>query len=491
MNTKCGSYSLLLTDFYELTMAYGYWRNRMHEREAVFHLSFRSNPFHGGYSVACGLANIIDYLHNLSIDDTQYCYLKNLVDVNQQPIFEKAFLDYLRNMNFACDVDAVPEGTIVFPNEPILRVRGPILQAQILETALLNLIDFQSRIATKATRICLAAAGDPVIEFGLRHAQGVGGMEATRAAYIGGCVATSNVLAGMQYNIPVRGTQAHSWVMAFETEREAFQAYANVIPNNCVFLVDTYNTLNGVRNAVWIAQKLREKGYAAGGVRLDSGNIARLSIEARKILDQAGCADMAIIASNELDENIITSLKLQGAPIHVWCVGSKLVASYDRPALESIYKLGALKKNDGTWRPCIKISEHLGKMSTPGVLQVRRFQIGREFIGDMIYDETILKGGGGERTIVDPLDTTRTKLMPDAATANDLLTPVFRKGRQVHQNMSLQAIRQYVKEQLQCLHPSIKRLCSANKYPVGMEVSLHRRRANLCMRMRRGGGSSP
>jgi len=481
---ECGNRSLLLTDFYELTMAYGYWKNRIHEREAVFHLSFRKNPFHGGYSVACGLADAIDHLRYLSMDGAQCCYLQSLTGNDKQPLFEKDFLEYLRKMIFSCDVDAVPEGTIVFPNEPVLRVRGPILQAQILETALLSLIDSQSLIATKAARICLAAEGDPVIEFGLRHAQGIdGGMAATRAAYIGGCVATSSGLAGMRYDIPVKGTQAHSWIMAFETERKAFQAYAEAIPNGCVFLVDTYSTLDGVRNAAWTAQRLREQGYSAVGVRLDSGDLAYLSVEARKILDQAGCVDMAIIASNELDENIIASLKRQGVPIHVWCIGTKLVAAYDQPTLESVYKLGAIKKEDGTWRSCIKISEHLEKMSIPGILQVRRFQTGREFVGDMIYDETILKAS--EHTIVDPIDMTRTRLMPVNATVSDLLIPIFRKGKQVYQDAGIQTARRRVREQLQCFPQSIKQTLNPHEYPVGMELNLHRQRTNSLASVRK------
>ncbi|QQY08200.1 MAG: nicotinate phosphoribosyltransferase [Candidatus Xiphinematobacter sp.] len=478
-----GSRSLLLTDFYELTMAYGYWKNRIHEREAVFHLTFRSNPFQGGYSVACGLADAIDHLRHLSMDDAQCCYLRSLIGNDNQPLFEGDFLDYLRKMNFSCDVDAVPEGTIVFPHEPVLRVRGPIIQAQILETVLLSLIDSQSLVATKAARICLAADGDPVIEFGLRHTQGMnGGMAATRAAYIGGCVATSNVLAAMRYDIPVRGTQAHSWVMAFETEREAFQAYAEAIPNGCVFLVDTYNTLEGVRNAVWMAQRLRKQGHAAVGVRLDSGDLTHLSVEARKILDRAGCTGMAIIASNELDEHIIASLKRQRAPIRVWCIGTKLVAGHDQPALGSVYKLGAIKRKDGTWRRCIKISEHLEKMSIPGVLQVRRFQMGREFVGDMIYDETLLKAS--EHTIVDPTDMTRTRLMPVNATISDLLVPIFRKGKQVYQDVGIQTVRRHVKEQLQYFQPGIKQLLNPHEYPVGMELNLHRQRTNSFISMR-------
>ena len=303
----------LLTDLYQLTMAYGYWRSGTAEKEAVFHLSFRKNPFKGGFTLACGLADAMDYLQRLRFDESDLDYLATLEGRDGKPLFKRAFLDYLRAFEFRCDVDAVPEGSAVFPHEPLVRVQGPILQAQLVETGLLYFINFQSLIATKAARVCLAARGDPVIEFGLRRAQGAdGAVAACRAAYIGGCAGTSNVLAGKSLGIPVLGTHAHSWVMSFDSELDAFSAYAQAMPNNCIFLVDTYNSLDGVRHAVEVGKNLRREGHELGGIRLDSGDLAYLSIEARKILDGAGFAKAVIVASNDLDEHIITSLKDQG-----------------------------------------------------------------------------------------------------------------------------------------------------------------------------------
>ena len=308
----------LLTDLYELTMAYGYWKLGMAEREAVFHLSFRKQPFGGGFSVACGLHDAIEYLHRFRFDAADLEYLSTLKGNDGNPLFDGGFLDYLARFEFKCDVDAMPEGTAVFAYEPLVRVTGPILQAQIVETPLLNLINFQTLIATKAARVCLAAGDEPVLEFGLRRAQGIdGGVTASRAAFVGGCAATSNVLAGKLFGIPVKGTHAHSWVMAFGDELHAFEAYAQALPNNCVFLVDTYDTLHGVKHAVEIGRRLRAQGHEMAGVRLDSGDLAYLSIEARRILDAAGFPNASILASNELDESIITSLRQQGAKIAV------------------------------------------------------------------------------------------------------------------------------------------------------------------------------
>src|SRR5262245_48739809 len=277
----------LLTDLYQLTMACAYWKEGIHEREAAFHMSFRTPPFHGGFTIACGLAEVVAYLQALRFDDSDLAYLATLSGADGKRLFDPDFLEYLRALRFVCDVDALPEGTVVFPHEPLLRVQGPILQAQLIETALLNCINFQTLIATKAARICLAARGEPVVEFGFRRAQGVdGGMTATRAAYVGGCAGTSNVLAGKIYGIPVRGTHAHSWVLAFNNELEAFQAYAQAMPANSTFLVDTYDTLQGVRHAVEVGKELRRHGHELAGIRLDSGDLAFLSIQARRILDE-------------------------------------------------------------------------------------------------------------------------------------------------------------------------------------------------------------
>src|SRR3984957_10189371 len=375
----------LLTDLYQLTMAYGYWKERMLEHEAIFHLSFRQEPFKGGYAIACGLSDAIDFLQNFEFQPDDLAYLEELRGSDDVRLFEPKFLDYLQTLRFACDIDAIPEGNVVFPHEPLLRVTGPLLQCQLFETALLNIINFQTLIATKSARICLAAKGSPVMEFGLRRAHGPdGALAASRAAYIGGCVATSNVLAGKVFGIPVRGTHAHSWVMSFQTEYEAFQGYGEVMPGNCVFLVDTYDSIEGIRNAVSVGRYLRSIGKKLIGIRLDSGDLNYLSTVGRDILDQAGFKDTQIVASNDLDEHVIASLNEQGALIDLWGVGTKLVTAFDQPALGGVYKLGAVRSGNGTWQKKLKLSEQAGKVSNPGSLQVRRFEDQKEYLADMI-----------------------------------------------------------------------------------------------------------
>src|SRR4029434_128136 len=323
--------SALLTDLYQLTMAFGYWKSGLEAKEAVFHLFFRNQPFKGGFSIACGLTDAIDYLGAFSFQADELSYLSTLTGNDGKPLFEPAFLDYLQTIKWNCNVDGIPEGTVVFPNEPLLRIQGPLIQCQLVETALLNTLSFQTLIATKAARVCLAAKSAPVIEFGLRRAQGAdGALTASRAAFIGGGAATSNVLAGYRLGIPIRGTHAHSWVMAFDTEEEAFRAYAAAMPNNAIFLVDTYDTLKGVDHAIEMGRWLRQQGHDLAGIRLDSGDLAWLSIEARRMLDEAGFPTATIVASNDLDEQTIESLKLQGAQINVWGVGTKLVTAYDQ-----------------------------------------------------------------------------------------------------------------------------------------------------------------
>src|SRR4051812_5857006 len=434
----------LLTDLYQLTMAYGYWKLGRAEQEAVFHLSFRKNPFHGGYSVACGLHDAIDYLSALRFDAEDLEYLATLRGNDGRPLFDRGFLDYLRGLRFSCDLDAIPEGTVVFPHEPLVRVTGPVLQAQIIETPLLNLLNFQTLIATKSARVCLAAKGEPVLEFGLRRAQGVdGGLAASRAAYVGGAAATSNVLAGKLFGIPVKGTHAHSWVMSFDDELESFDAYARAMPNNCVFLVDTYDTLEGVRHAVEVGRRLRAAGHEMIGIRLDSGDLAYLSIEARRILDAGGFPKAQILASNDLDEHIIASLKEQGATIAVWGVGTKLVTAYDQPALGGVYKLSAIRESPGEWEYKLKLSEQIAKVSNPGILQVRRFRQGGEFVGDAIYDTGLGAAGASACpcTFVDPTDATRRKTIAPGTKHEDLLVPVFRAGKRVYDPPSLESVR--------------------------------------------------
>jgi nicotinate phosphoribosyltransferase len=473
----------LLTDLYQLTMAYGYWKSGVAEKESVFHLFFRRHPFQGGFTVACGLADAAEYLKRLSFDDSDLSYLAAQTGADGKPLFEKGFLDYLRRMEFSCDVDAVPEGTVVFPQEPLLRVQGPILQAQLVETALLQIINFQSLVATKTARICLAAKGEPVIEFGLRRAQGAdGGVAACRAAFVGGCRGTSNVLAGKELGIPVLGTHAHSWVMSFDTEQEAFDAYAKSMPNNCIFLVDTYDSLQGVRNAVEAGRRLRAQGHKLGGIRLDSGDLAYLSIEARKILDEAGFPEAVIVGSNDLDEHIIASLKEQGARINVWGVGTKLITAYDQPALGGVYKLSAIKGADGQWQHKVKLSEQVAKLTNPGILQVRRFQTATEFVGDAIYD--VSTPSVATFTIVDPMDSTRRKHFAPGVVSSDLLVPVFRAGKPVGALPNLETIRARLQHQLALFNPGVKRFTNPHQYPVGLELGLHELKNKLVLKAR-------
>jgi nicotinate phosphoribosyltransferase len=328
-----------------------------------------------------------------------------------------------------------------------------------------------------------AARGEPVLEFGLRRAQGIdGSLAASRAAYIGGCAATSNVLAGRLFGIPVKGTHAHSWVMSFDDELEAFRAYARAMPNNCVFLVDTYDTLQGVRNAVTVGHELRQEGHEMIGIRLDSGDLAWLSIEARKILDEAGFPEAAILASNDLDEDIIISLKDQGATISCWGVGTRLVTAYDEPALGGVYKLSAIRDPGGPWQYKVKLSEQAIKVSNPGILQVRRYYQDGAAIGDMIFDTESAHGDG--ETMIDPLDLTRRRVFPAEARSEELLTPLFRNGEQVYESPSLDSIRSRVGEQLAAFHAGVKRFVNPHEYPVGLEAGLFERKTDLILKAR-------
>jgi nicotinate phosphoribosyltransferase len=473
----------LATDLYQLTMAQAYLVSGKADTEAVFHLFFRSNPFQGGFTVACGLARAIDYLEDFRFGQEDLDYLAGLAGNDERPLFEPAFLRQLGELRLACDVDAVPEGTVVFPYEPLVRVRGPILQAQLVETALLNLVNFESLIATKAARVCLAARGDAVVEFGLRRAQGMdGGLSASRAACVGGCQGTSNLLAGRLLGLPVKGTHAHSWVMAFDTELDAFEAYARAQPNNCIFLVDTYDTLEGVRHAVDVGLRLRERGHELIGIRLDSGDLAYLSIEARRLLDEAGLTSAKVVASNDLDELTIASLKEQGARIDVWGVGTHLVTGGEQAALGGVYKLGAVREPGEPWRPRVKLSEQAAKTSNPGVQQVRRFSGPQGFLADVIFDEAT--GLPAEPVIVDPLDPTRRKRIPAGTPGEDLLLPVVRGGRTCYRPAAVRQARARVREQLERLHSGIKRFVHPHQYPVGLSLELHELKTRLVLEAR-------
>jgi nicotinate phosphoribosyltransferase len=473
----------LVTDLYELTMAAGYWAAGHAETEAVFHLFFRRNPFGGGFAVACGLSRVVDYLSDLRFSSADIDYLAALRGNDGRPLLDPAFLRELESLELRCDVDAVPEGTVVFPQEPLVRVRGPILQAQLLETMLLNVVNFETLIATKAARVCLAARGDEVVDFGLRRAQGIdGGLSASRAAFVGGCGATSNVLAGRLFGIPVKGTHAHSWVMAFDSEREAFLAWAAAQPNNCVLLVDTYDSLEGVRRALEIARTLRERGYALAGIRLDSGDLAYLSLEARRILDEGGFPEVRIMASNELDEHVIASLKEQGAAITVWGVGTRLLTGGDEPALGGVYKLAAVRRPGRRWEHRVKVSEQAVKTTTPGIQQVRRFETVRGFLADVIFNEE--QGLPARPTVVDPVDPTRRKSIPAEARAEDLLVPVARGGRIVYLPPPSSAARDRARSQLERMHVGIKRFVNPHQYPVGLSAELHDLKTRLVLEAR-------
>lgn len=474
----------LLTDLYQLTMAYAYWKNGLDKKEAVFHLFFRKKTFGGGFTVAAGLEPAIRYLQNFRFETSDLDYLSTLKDASGGPMFpEEKFLTYLSNLKFSCDLDALPEGTTVFPYEPILRVQGPIIQAQLLESPLLNHINFASLIATKAARIRFAAKTDRVMEFGLRRAQGLdGALTASRSAYIGGCDATSNVLAGKLFGIPVMGTHAHSWVMIFDEEIEAFRSFAHALPHSSVFLVDTYNSIEGVKKAIQIGRELREKGSRMAGIRLDSGDLGYLSIIARQMLDEAGFKDAEIVASNELDETLISELKRQGAQISIWGVGTNLVTAKEQPALDGVYKLSAVRDPGGPWKYRIKLSEQMTKISNPGVLQVRRFHNNSENIGDVVFDVgTDLSQGCW---ILDPLDPTRRKWIPPGTSGEDLLKPIFRGGKLIYGIPSLKEVRDYTQEQLSGFHDGIKRFLNPHEYVVGIEKSLYNLKLDLIAKIR-------
>ncbi|MBI4424567.1 MAG: nicotinate phosphoribosyltransferase [Elusimicrobia bacterium] len=463
-------------------MAYGYWKSGMLAHRATFNLHFRRPPFDGGYTLACGQGLVAEFLEAFRYQAEDLAYLAGLETGKGGPLFEEAFLRYLEGLRLSCDVHAVPEGTVVFPHEPLLRVEGPLLEAQLLETALLTLMNFQSLVATKAARMTLAARGAPVLEFGLRRAQGIdGALAASRAAYLGGCSGTSNVLAGKLFGIPVKGTQAHSWILSFDDEREAFLAFARALPDQTVLLVDTFDTLEGVRRAVAAGRWLQERGHRLAGVRLDSGDLAYLSREARRLLDEAGFQDAAIVASNELDEHLIESLRGQGAAVTAWAVGTRLVTAHDDPALGGVYKLSAVQRPGGAWEPRVKLSEQAVKTSTPGRLQIRRYHEAGRPAADMIYD--LDRPPGKEPLIVDPLDSTRRRKL-DGKDAVELLEPLLEGGRLARPPEPLAEARRRVQVQLASFHEGVKRLANPHRFLVGLEKGLYELRTRLILEAR-------
>lgn len=441
----------------------------MVDREAVFTLTYRRRPFQGSFAISAGLDTAIQFVENFRFKDEDLNYLEELKAPNGSPLFEKGFLDYLKGVSFDGDLLAMPEGTPAFSYEPFLLVRGPIIGAQLLESALLNIVNFQTIIATKASRIVAATEGDEVIEFGLRRAQGIdGALSAARAAIVGGCRSTSNTLAGKLYGIPVKGTQAHSWVMAFPSEKEAFESYSKVLPKNCLYLVDTYDSFKGTQTAIDVAQ---ENNIEMLGVRLDSGDFAKLSIEIRKLLDQKGFKKAKIMASNELDEFIIRDLKKQGAQIDLWGVGTNLVTAKDQPALDGVYKLAAIQDEKGKWVYKLKISEQLIKTTNPGILQVRRYYGGEGKASvDMMYDLEL--GAEKDVEVIDPLEPTRKRTTHDA-NYRDLLVPIFKRGKKVYSSPPLIEIQENTRKELETLCSTVRRFLNPDPYFVGLESKIY------------------
>ncbi|MFH0916404.1 MAG: nicotinate phosphoribosyltransferase [bacterium] len=472
----------LLTDFYQLTMMGGYWKTGRKDLTACFNYSFRDLPPHNGFAVAAGLEQLLDQVEGLRFTEQDLGYLSGL------DVFDDAFIDYLRGFHPRCTIEAVPEGTVVFPHEPIVQVEGPLIEAQFLETAVLNALNYQTLIATKAARIRLACGDDTLVEFGLRRAQGPdGGLSGSRAAYIGGANSTSNVLAGKIFGIPVRGTHAHSWVMSFDDELEAFRAYAACYPDP-ILLVDTYDTLNsGLPNAVTVFKELRAAGRPArAAVRLDSGDLARLSKAAYRMFTEAGFEDPLIVASNELDEDLIADLKRQEAPINSWGVGTHLITSSDHPALGGIYKLVAVREGATPWEPRIKLSSNPAKMTDPGRKRLLRyFDDAGQPLADLIRLDAEAPDSFDPGQPHPPVpfaerhDLSFLRAVWDAARCEELLRPVMRDGVRLGDRPSLDDIRSRAFAQVGALPDEVKRLRNPEIYAVGLSPPLAAEKVRL------------
>ena len=463
----------LLTDFYELTMMQGYYEEKQNET-VIFDVFFRQNPCGNGYSVCAGLEQVIDYVKNLNFTYEDVDYLRSL------HIFSEDFLHYLSGFHFSGDIYAIPEGTVVFPKEPLLKVIAPIMEAQLVETAILNIINHQSLIATKTSRIVFAADGDGIMEFGLRRAQGPdAGLYGARAAMIGGCVGTSNVLAGQLFDVPVMGTHAHSWIMSFKDEYTAFKNYAKMYPDNCTLLVDTYDTLkSGVPNAIRVFQEFKESGHPLKkyGIRLDSGDLAYLSKEARKMLDAAGFEDATICASNDLDEFLLHDLKMQKAAIDSWGVGTNLITSKDCPSFGGVYKLAAIKNQDGEFIPKIKISENTEKITNPGNKTI--YRIYDKETGKLKADLICFAGEeyatNEDLLLFDPIETwKKTRLPGGTYTMREILVPVFINGECVYNSPSVMEIAAYCKQEKDTLWDETKRLFYPHRIHVDLSQKLY------------------
>lgn len=460
----------LLTDLYQLTMGYGFFRQKKHEEEVVFDLFFRKNSLIT-YSISAGLEQAMDYLLGWRFDEEDIAYLRSL------NLFDEDFLAYLKNMKFSGDVYAVKEGTPVFPGEPILTVKAPLIQAQFAETALLNIINHQTLIATKSSKICRATNGKGIVmEFGLRRAQAPdAGIYGARAAIIGGCSSTSNVLTGQTFDVPVAGTMAHSWVMGYDSEYEAFKAYARAYPENCMLLVDTYDTLrSGVPNAIKVFKELKAKGYTPKGIRLDSGDLAYLSKKARKMMDEAGFPEAKICVSGDLDERSINSLLQQGAKIDSWGVGTKLITSEDLPALGGVYKMSAVIDKDGTITPKIKLSDNTAKITNPAFKSLYRLYDKEN--GMAIADLITVKGEEVDEskplTLFHPVETWKRHEVENF-TAEELLTQIVKDGKLVYKFPKLMEIQAYSKGELEKFWEEYLRLDMPQVYKVDLSNKLH------------------
>lgn len=459
----------MLTDLYQLTMMYGYLKCGMEKKVSVFDLFYRKAACDSAYAIAAGLEQVIDFVNNLHFSDEDITYLRSLA------LFDEAFLQHLKEFEFTGEVYAVKEGTVIFPYEPIIRVKAPIMEAQLIETALLNLVNHQTLIATKASRVCYAAEGGSVLEFGLRRAQGPdAGIYGARAAIIGGCTSTSNVLTGELFGIPAKGTHAHSWVMSFPSEIDSFRAYADIFPDTCMLLVDTYDTLkSGVPNAIKVFEELRAKGHEPVGIRLDSGDLAYLSKKARVMLDNAGFHNAKIFASSDIDEWLIRDMKLQGAKIDVWGVGTKLITGDGCPALGGVYKLSA-EIEDGRVIPKIKVSDNVEKITNPGYKKITRLydNVSDKAVADLIMLDEEVIDESQPLVIFHPVDTWKRMRLTNYHT-KELLIPVFIDGKQVYDSPPLMDIQQYAEEDLSTFWDEIKRLINPQEYKVDLSYKLY------------------
>lgn len=474
----------LLTDLYELTMMQGYFKNKDQNEIVIFDAFYRSNPCDGGYAISAGLEQVIDYIKNLRFEEEDIAYLRSL------NIFEEDFLAYLADFKFSGDIYAIPEGTVMFPREPMIKVIAPIMEAQLVETAILNIINHQSLIATKASRICYAAKGDGIMEFGLRRAQGPdAGTYGARAAVIGGCIGTSNVLCGQLFDVPVKGTHAHSWIMSFPDEYTAFKTYAKMYPSACILLADTYDTLkSGVPNAIRVFTEMREAGIPLTnyGIRLDSGDLAYLSKKARKMFDDAGFPDAVIAASNDLDEFLIDSLKTQGAKITSWGVGTHLITSKDCPSFGGVYKLAAIRNKNGNFIPKIKLSENTEKVTNPGNKTI--YRIYEKESGKIKADLICLTDEHFDENepllLFDPLEPwKKTHLDGGSYTLRELLVPVFLNGECVYTSPKTMEIREYCQKELDTLWEETRRLVNPHEVYVDLSQKLYDIKIDLLNQM--------